>query len=285
MKRSARGLTRRLVLSSGLLATLAIAIASVAHAAPEPEAGFGYPRDVSVDGYRIDWLINITTVFCGILFVIMVAWMGIAMVKHGAKNKALYDHGSARKQALLACGLSALIFFVVDGNLFVTSMIDLDEAFWNFKKAESDPKAVRIEINGHQWAWDARYAGPDRQFNTADDIVTLNDIRVPIGVPIIFNLGSTDVLHSFYLPNLRQKQDAVPGTINHLWFTAKATGEYDIGCAQHCGVNHYKMKGVLTILAYDEWVAWAEQASANSKLAYDPDDTTAHWGWPWEPNI
>jgi len=60
---------------------------------------------------------------------------------------------------------------------------------------------------------------------------------------VILELASADVIHSFYLPNLRLKQDAMPGMINRMWFQAKETGEFDIGCAQHCGTNHYKMKG------------------------------------------
>lgn len=250
--------------------------------APLPERGWGYPRDVSVEGYRIDWLLDITSIFVGVLFVIMVVWMGIAIVKHGRRHTAQYDHGSAKKQVGKALGLSALIFLIVDGNLFVTSMIDLDEAFWNFAKAETHPEAVRIEINAHQWAWDARYAGGDGEFGTADDIVTLNDIRVPKGVPIVFQLRSVDVIHSFYLPNLRQKVDVVPGTTTHLWFAAKETGEFDIACAQHCGVHHYKMRGQLTIYEPARYRAWLAEAQANALVAYDAEDIMGHWGWRWD---
>ncbi len=254
---------------------------ALARAAPRPESGFGYPRDVSEEGHRIDWLLNVTSIFVGILFIAMVVWMAIAIVRHGRRHTAHCDHGSARKQVVKALGLSALIFFIVDGNLFVNSIVDLDEAFWNFAKAESHPEAVRIEINAHQWAWDARYAGQDGQFATADDIVTLNDIRVPKGVPVVFQLRSVDVIHSFYLPNLRQKVDVVPGTTTHLWFTAKETGEFDIACAQHCGVHHYKMKGQLTIYEPEQYAAWLGEAQANARVAYDPADTLGHWGWRW----
>ena len=88
---------------------------------------------------------------------------------------------------------------------------DINKVFWNFDEVEQRPDAVRIEVNAHQWAWDARYAGPDGKFNTKDDIVTLNDIRVPVDTPVLLQLASTDVIHSFYLPNFRVKQDAVPG--------------------------------------------------------------------------
>jgi cytochrome c oxidase subunit II len=275
VKRSARWL-------GVAIGALIVTTAGIALAAPKPEEGWGYPRDVSVDGHRIDWLLNVTSIFVGILFLIMCAWMAVAMIKHGKNHTAQYDHGSAKKQILVALGISSLIFFVVDGNLFVNSIIDLDEAFWNFEKAEKHPEAVRIEINAHQWAWDARYAGEDREFGTKDDIVSLNEVVVPKGIPVIFQLRSVDVIHSFYLPNLRQKTDIIPGNTTYLWFTAKETGDFDIACAQHCGVHHYKMKGLLRILEPEAYRAWHAEAQANARVAFVNDDSGAHWGWPWD---
>jgi cytochrome c oxidase subunit 2 len=251
-------------------------------AAVEKETGYDMPRDVSLDGHRISWLINITLVFLVILFVLMVVWMAIAIFKHGENHVAEYDHGDAGKQVAIAMGISGVIFLIVDGNLYVNSMIDLDEVFWNFKDVEKDPNTVRIEINAHQWAWDARYSGPDGEWNTADDIITLNDIRIPVDTPVLVHLASTDVIHSFNLPNLRVKQDAVPGNVTPIWFQAVETGEFDIACAEHCGAGHYKMSGVLSILSKEDYAEWASESSARSALAYNPDDADAHWGWPWK---
>jgi cytochrome c oxidase subunit II len=170
---------------------------------------------------------------------------------------------------------------VVDGNLLVFGLRDIDRAFWNFDAPEADAAAVRIQINAHQWAWDARYAGRDGRFNTADDIVTTNDVRVPVGVPVLLQLAASDVLHSFSLPNFRIKQDAVPGTINRLWFQAKRTGVFDIACAQHCGVSHYKMRGVLSVLTPEAYAAWATEAGAMAERAFDAEDKAAQWGWDW----
>jgi cytochrome c oxidase subunit 2 len=273
---------RRRRMAALLIGAGGVAAGRVAQAAPQPESGWGYPRDVSAEGHRIDWLLDITSIFVGILFAIMVVWMAIAIIKHGRRHRAQHDHGNARKQVIEALALSAIIFVIVDGNLFVTSMIDLDEAFWNFAKAETHPEAVRIEINAHQWAWDVRYAGSDAEFGTADDIVTLNDIRVPRGVPIVLQLRSVDVIHSFYLPNLRQKVDVVPGSTRHLWFTAKEAGEFEVACAQHCGVHHYKMRGVLTIYEPDRYRAWLAEAQENARVAFDAADTLGHWGWRWD---
>lgn len=269
-------------LSTMTAAVVALLASAAAWAAPVPEDGWGLPRDVSRDGHRIDWLINVTNAFTILLFVIMVVWMLYAVVKHNKDHKAEYDHGDSKHHVAVAMGISALIFFVVDGNLWFNSTVDVNTVFWNFEEGEKHPDAVRIEINAHQWAWDARYAGPDNKFNTADDIVTLNDVRVPKGVPVMFQIASTDVIHSFYLPNLRIKQDAMPGMINRMWFVAEETGEFDIGCAQHCGVHHYKMKGQLTILEPDEYKRWHDKMSAIALRSFDKNDEGALWGWEWK---
>ena len=243
---------------------------------------WGLPEDVSVHGWRVDWLLASTTIFVGLLFAATLVWLLWSGLFHGRRHRAVYDHGDGKKQVIKAACLSGVIFLVVDGNLFVNGLSDLRHAFWNFEAAESHPEAVRIQINAHQWAWDGRYPGPDGLFNTPDDIVTLNDLRVPVDTPVIVQLAATDVLHSFSLPNFRIKQDAVPGTITRLWFQAKKTGVFEIACAQHCGVNHYKMKGRLTVLPKAPYAAWAREASALSAAAYDPNDKAAHWGWLWQ---
>jgi cytochrome c oxidase subunit 2 len=252
-----------------------------------PEAGIGLPRDVSLDGYRIDWLNNATHVFNIILFTIMCVWMGWAAFKHNDKHEAEYDHGDSKRSVKVALSLSAVIFLVVDGNLFVNTVRGLDQAFWNFSIPAQNPETVRIEINAHQWAWDARYSGTDKQFSTPevksdDDVVVWNDFFIPVDTPVHLQLTSSDVIHSFYLPNFRVKMDAVPGQVNQMWFQATQTGAFDVACAQHCGTHHYKMKAKLTVLSKPEYQAWLTEASINGKRAFDPNDVTAHWGWKWK---
>jgi cytochrome c oxidase subunit 2 len=240
------------------------------------------PRDVSLNGHLVDFLLNITHVFNIILFVIMCAWMGYACFKFNQHHLAEYDHGSSKRSVTIALALSAVIFAVVDGNLFVNSIQDLDKEFWNYDKVAKDPRTLRLEINAHQWSWDARYAGVDQKFNSEDDILSWNEIKIPVGTPIYIQLTSTDVIHSFYLPNLRVKMDAVPGQVNRLWFQATQVGDFDIGCAQHCGTHHYKMRGLLNVVSAEEFQTWQAEASVNAKRAFDPEDDTAHWGWDWK---
>lgn len=279
----------------GVIALLYLCSAGIARATVKPESPacigdlcVGMPRDVSVGGNNIDWLLNVTHVFNIILFTIMCVWMAWACLKHNRKHDAEYDHGSSKRSMTIALSLSAFIFVIVDGNLFVNTMNYLGSddvakgAFWNFDVPAKDPNTVKIEINAHQWSWDVRYAGPDGKFNTADDVVTWNEVFIPVGRPVYIQLASTDVIHSFYLPNFRTKQDAMPGMINRLWFQAKQTGDYDIGCAQHCGTHHYKMKAQLSVVSDADFRGWIQERSSNAKLAYDPDDDTSHWGWDWK---
>jgi cytochrome c oxidase subunit II len=273
-------LARRAAAAAVFAATLLAG--AVALGKPQPGSGVALPIDASVEGHRIDWLMGVTNVMTGILFVIMTGWIIYALIVHNERHEARYDHGTSKRSLTLALAMAGSVFVFVDGNLFFNSTTDLDDVFHNFEKVEKDPSTLRIEINAHQWAWDARYAGPDGKWNTKDDIVSLNDIKIPIGTPVIFNVASTDVLHAFNLPNFRAKVDAVPGTVNRFWVEAKETGEFQIVCAQHCGTNHYKMKGVLTVLSKEEYALWAEHASHVAARAYDENDEAAHWGWEWK---
>jgi cytochrome c oxidase subunit 2 len=257
-----------------------IAFARVAAAAPLPEPGFGLPRDASVDGGRIDWLIHFTVLASTIIFVLVGGMLLYSLIRHGRRHSAAYAPGS-KVSIGLAAGFVALVAVVVDGTLFLHTVVDMKRFFWNFAAAEEHPDVVRIEVQAHQWAWQARYPGPDKQFNTPDDAVTLNDIRVPLGAPVLVQLASRDVIHSFNLPHFRVKRDAVPGEITRLTFQARLPGEYEIACAQHCGPNHYKMRGVLTVLPPERYAEWLRVVEADGRRAHDPEDAEAHWGWAW----
>jgi len=262
------------------VAALGAALAPRTLAVPLPEKGYGLPHDVSMDGFRVDELIRFTLAAITVVFVIVAAMLLISFVRHRRDHPAAYAPGSKASIAF-ALGFVGLVLVGVDGTLFMHTIVDMEHVFWNFAAAEAQPDSVRIEVQAHQWAWAARYAGPDGKFNTPDDVVTLNDIRVPIGVPVVVQLASVDVIHSMNLPNFRVKQDAVPGDVTRLTFRARTPGEYEIACAQHCGPNHYKMRGILTVLSPERYEEWLRGVEANARRGYDPDDAEAHWGWEW----
>lgn len=246
------------------------------------DPGYDRPLDVSVNGHLIDWLTMFCTYSISVLFIIMCAVLAIAVFVHrDGKHKAKYDHGATMKDLLLIAAVAGGVFFVVDGTMLVKSYAELSEVFWNWPTGAD---TVKIEVLAQQWAWNIRYAGPDGKFNTDDDVVTLNEMHVPIGKPVYVKIRSKDVIHSFYLPNFRTKVDAFPGSTTQLWFQAKDGGTFDIGCAQHCGVNHYKMRGFLTISDEKDFNQWLQTASGDSQRRFDEADADAHWGWDWENN-
>jgi cytochrome c oxidase subunit 2 len=265
--------------------TVAIALLGAARLALAVEGGdgaLGRPVDVSVNGHLIDWLTLFCTWCISILFVIMVGFLGIAVVQHrDGKHKAKYTHGTTMKDLALIAAVAGAIFLVVDGTMLAKSYAELSEVFWNWPTSAD---TVKIEVLAQQWAWNIRYAGPDGKFNTEDDVVTLNEMHVPIGKPVFVKIRSKDVIHSFYLPNFRTKVDAFPGSTTQLWFEAKDSGTFDIGCAQHCGVNHYKMHGYVTSESPEQFNQWMNISSTDGKRRFDEKDVEAHWGWDWENN-
>ena len=114
-----------------------------------------------------------------------------------------------------------------------------------------------------QFAWNVSYPGPDGLVDTADDIRTINQLHLPVGVPVRINLRAKDVLHSFFVPEFRLKQDAVPGMENSVWVEATKAGQYEIRCAELCGLGHYRMKGFVTTEPLADFETWLTETKAN----------------------
>ncbi len=134
-----------------------------------------------------------------------------------------------------------------------------------------------VELVGEQFAWGFQYAGPDGQMGrrdpqqissgntigidlsdpaSADDIISLNELHVPLGKPTLLYMTSKDVIHSFFVPEFRVKQDIMPGMRIPLWFEPIKTGAFEIGCAQLCGLGHYRMRGEVIVHTPEEFETW-----------------------------
>jgi cytochrome c oxidase subunit II len=107
--------------------------------------------------------------------------------------------------------------------------------------------ALEIEVSAQQFAWIFVYQ---------NDKESENELVVPVGKAIKLNISSVDVIHSFYLPAFRIKVDAVKGMPTYAWFFADKVGEYDIQCAEYCGINHSAMLAKLRIVPEEEYLAW-----------------------------
>jgi len=127
--------------------------------------------------------------------------------------------------------------------------------------------APLAEVTGRQFEWRIRYAGKDGVLGNEDDVSIANDLHVPVNEEVVLKIKSQDVLHSFFLPNLRLKQDVVPGMKQHVWFKANRTGVFDIVCAELCGWGHYKMRGRLTVESRDDFNRWLDLQSREQNRA------------------
>ncbi|MFP2928855.1 cytochrome c oxidase subunit II [Pyxidicoccus sp. 3LG] len=267
---------------TGSAPTRAVDSAPLHPGSPPREAWtLALPEDASTHGHRIDSLLAWSHRFDVALAVVAFGWLALAVWRFRGARRVAPDGGTRRSRAWVL-GLALGAFVVVDGTLLLGSHGYLRDVLWNFQVPAEDPRTVRIEINAHQWSWEARYAGEDGRFGTPDDVVTWNDLRVPVGVPVWVQLVSTDVVHGFSLPHFRVKLDAIPGRVNQTWFQAAREGTWEVACYQHCGTSHYKMRGLLRAMPPDSYATWLREAGLQAVQAYDENDSAARWGWEWK---
>ncbi len=149
---------------------------------------------------------------------------------------------------------------------------------WARVKEHAPPGGVEVHVAGKQFNWEFTYPGPDGKFGTADDLVLDNELHVPVGQNVHLVLRSMDVIHSFFIPNVRLKQDVLPGRTIKAWFNATKSGQYEIACAELCGFGHYNMRGFLTVHTADDYQRWLQErwpATAAAAQASAPTAATA----------
>ena len=132
---------------------------------------------------------------------------------------------------------------------------------WDAVKVDLPRGDVHLAVTAKQFEWMVTYPGPDGKLGTADDFTLNSELRVPRGKDVRITLRSDDVVHSFFLPNTRLKQDAVPGRAIDVWFNATKPGTYELACAELCGFGHYTMRGKFVVDTPEDYERWLEQKS------------------------
>ena len=241
------------------------------------EYGPFLPTDVSRDGHRIDGLIDLLHYFMIALFV---GW-GIFFVYCLAKfrqrpgRKADYEMVKAKPSKY-----AEIVVAIFEAVLLLGFSIPI----WaSVKTPDPDPNPVKVRVIAEQFAWNFHYPGKDGKFgktapkfiNTAtnpagvdpsdpvgnDDVVS-GELHLPVNKSAMCEITSKDVIHSFFIPVMRVKQDAVPGMRIPVWFHPVKTGTYEVACAQLCGNNHYSMRALLFLQTESDYKAWLEKKSA-----------------------
>jgi cytochrome c oxidase subunit 2 len=212
------------------------------------------PEAASSHAADLDRLLLVITLIVGTWFVAAELCLLTLVVRYRRRpgQRAAYEPAT-RLRALSAvlgpCAVILLLDLVIDA---------LGAPVWEAIKLERPAPEELVRIQGEQWAWRFTHAGPDGALDTADDVASLGELHLPEGRLVVFELRAKDVLHSLWVPELRLKQDAVPGRTIRGWFRPTREGRYEIVCAEICGFAHTLMKGSLTVespRAFGEWLA------------------------------
>jgi cytochrome c oxidase subunit II len=237
---------------------------------------FWFPKVASEHGSRIDSLFMAVLVVTGIAFVLVQGALGFFVARYGTNGteRASYWHDNPRAEA----------FLLITTAVILTVLVFMGQRVWASIYFSNEPEnATIIQVTGEQFSWTFHYPGRDGQFGRTDvklitntntigldredaaakdDIVSGNQMHVRVGKPVRVRLRSKDVIHSFFLPNFRIKQDAVPGMGIEVWFTPTTPGNYEIACAELCGLGHYRMRAFLTVdPSEDAYNKWLEEAA------------------------
>jgi cytochrome c oxidase subunit 2 len=254
----------------------------------------GMPALAATHGAQIDNLVGWIHIFMLVLFV---GWGGfflyaIARFRKSRSPVADYKGVTSKNSTYMEIGVA-----VVEAILLIGFAIPLWAA--RIESIPPENQALTVNLTPEQFAWNVRYAGPDGVFGRTDiklidlqsnplgldrsdpaakdDVTTVNQVYLPVNKPIIVNLRSKDVIHSFNVPEFRVKQDAIPGLTIPIWFIPNVTTaemrqrtgnpqfQYEIACAQLCGLGHYRMRGFVTVLSAEEFQKWMDDEQAKLK--------------------
>lgn len=249
-----------------------------------------FPENISTFGQELDNLFGIIYYLCVAIFVLTFGIMGYFLVvyRYRPNRKAHNYHGN---------NLVEITWTVLPTILFGALGIYSDDIWERTKYSKRIPTPeVEILIMAKTYGWQFLYPGADGKFGrnsytdrtarnlmtavnpfgidstdpaSADDFTTENAFTVPVNANIVMRGSSQDVLHSFFLPNMRVKQDVVPGTWMNIWYNAFKTGKYEVACAELCGGGHYGMRADYEVMSKSEYDKWLDKKAFETKSILD----------------
>ena len=236
-----------------------------------PVAASSHAGEVDRIMMLVHWLMTVLFVGWGLFF-----------------GYVLFRFRSGRNPKASYAGARGRFASVVEGGVLVSEIVLLaffSIPFWstNVDALPPEPQSTVVRAVAEQFSWNFHYPGADGAFGRTDitlvdpdnplgldrrdaaakdDITTINILNLPVGKPVIIYLSSKDVIHSLGMPEMRVKQDAIPGIVQPVWFTPTATGRWDIACSQLCGLAHYRMRAIYSIQSPEQYAAWLAEEAA-----------------------
>lgn len=204
----------------------------------------------------IDFLYYLILVITGIAFFVVEGGLLWFVIKYRRRpgRKAYYTHGNMTAEVVWTAipAVTVIIIGIMSGRVWMDVR----------GRNSVPPGALEVSLIAKQFEWNTTYSGADGQLGTGDDFSTRNQLHVPVDQPVLVRLGTEDVIHSFFVPSLRVKQDALPGKTIDVWFEAMVPGRFEIACAELCGLGHYRMRAFITVHTADEYVRWVQEQTA-----------------------
>jgi len=209
---------------------------------------------------EIDWLYYLILWITGIAFVLVEVLLVAFMIRYRARpgRKATYYHGNTRFE-IIWTSVTAVVVVIIG---------ILSAGRWNRIKGRDmvPANATPLAVHAKQFEWLVTYPGADGALGSADDFQVRSQLHLVVGQAVSVLLTSEDAIHSFFIPQFRIKQDAVPGMNIHVWFQPTEVGEYELGCAELCGLGHYRMRATVTVHSREDFDRWArERALAGNR--------------------
>jgi cytochrome c oxidase subunit II len=230
----------------------------------------GLPVQASAQAAQLDW---ITLMVHGLMAAVFVGWslfFVYVLIRFRRKRQPSADYRGVRGRwsTWTEVGVAA-----VEVLLLAAFSIPA----WASRVNPPEHDALVVRVTAQQFSWIVHYPGPDGEFgrldanllgadnpagldrasmHAADDVISINDMHLPINRDVIVQLSARDVIHSFGVPAMRVKQDAIPGMMTPVWFTPTLEGRFDIACSQLCGLGHYRMRGVITVERPENFTNW-----------------------------
>ena len=207
-----------------------------------------------------------------------VLFVGAAATDEGSTRKAWYSHGSHNLEVIWTVVPACVLLFIALYQMDVWAEYRVKTSF-----PQETRRGAIAEVTARQFEWRIRYPGlgPDGQplkllpQPQPTDLYAVNDLHAPVGTPVMIILKTQDVQHSFFLPELRIKQDAVPGLDIPVWFEANKSGQYALLCAELCGWGHYKMKARMVAEPEEKYLEFLKNLSKSQNYDGVPETPVA----------
>jgi len=218
-------------------------------------------------GIKIDDLFYQILIIVSMTFVGTNAALGYALWRGATikpEEKVWYSHGSHSLEVIWTVVPAAVLLFIAVDQMDVWAAYRIRGAI---KDSNGMPKQIVAvaEVTARQFEWRIRYPAKGKTLKPLpqpDDLYTVNELHIPVGDMVSITLRSDDVQHALFVPELRVKQDAVPGKLIPVWFDALHARDYEMLCAELCGWGHYKMKAKVVAQSEEDFAAWKDKAAA-----------------------